>query len=109
MAAINATSRRPASRSAGKIAQKAAGFAPMAHNVSRAPASRSGARFYTPSELAGALTEAGLPASERSIVRRCHLPAGHALRIESNPNFGRIYIPAAELARLLGQTTEGAA
>lgn len=103
MAAIKQIARASASETRRKIAGKSGGNAPVACVVNRAPADRLGRRFYTAKEFAGELTEAGLPVSERSIVGRCHLPAGHPLRIASNPNFGRIYIPAAELSRLLGK------
>ncbi len=67
------------------------------------------ARHYTPKELSGRLAAHGIALSERAIQRRCRLPEGDALRIATNPHFrGRDYIPAAELARLLGKM-EGAA
>ncbi len=60
-------------------------------------------RHYTPKELSAKLSEKGISLSVRSIVWRCRLPAGEALRIATNPNYpGRHYVPAGELARLLG-------
>ena len=87
---------------ANKRAKRPFVAAAGARSFTHQPADRAGRRYFTPKELAGELVAEGLTASERSITRRCHLPAGHPLRIATNPHFGRLHIPASELARLLG-------
>lgn len=67
--------------------------------------SLSGKGFYSPSEFAGALRDAGLARSERWVSKRCTLPANDPRRIATNPAFtGRHLIPASELSRLLGRS-----
>ena len=103
MTASKQSSPALASASGGNFAGNAAGNAPVARIVTRAPASRVGMRHYTPKELSAALAEAGIALSERSIMRRCGLPEGDALRIATPPAFpGRHYLPETELVRLLG-------
>ncbi len=96
----NVTSAAHASQTG---AQKAVNGTPppdLARFVSRAPASRLGGRWYSPKDLARELIAAGIQAHEQTIRRRCGLPKGDPLRIETPPGFpGRLYIPEAELAR----------
>lgn len=90
-------------RNAHHKAQRVATFAPLAR-TERKPADRAGLRHWTPKELAGDLAAKfrDVSISERSIVRRCGLPAGHPGHIATNPAFpGRNYILETEVYRLL--------
>lgn len=103
MAAITASFRRPASASRRNFPENRPAAEALARVLSRKPAARNGVRHWTPKELACDLTEVhGVEVSERSIVRRCSLPADSAGSIATNPAYpGRHYIPEAEALRLL--------
>lgn len=71
------------------------------------------ARDYTPSEFAGALTEAGVRRCERWVQLCTNLPAAHPRHIKtvstSAALSGRKLIPESELFRLLGIKSEAEA
>jgi hypothetical protein len=105
MAGIKANLRASASRSRRKFPGKTVQIPASARDLTHKPADRSGKRTWTPKELAAELVEAFGPevaASERNLVKRCNLPAGHPGHIATLPGFpGRHYIPANEVIRLL--------
>jgi hypothetical protein len=108
MAGIKANLRAPASRSRRKFPGKTVQIPAQARDLTHKPADRAGKRTWTPKELAADLAETfGVPVCERTIVKRCNLPAGHPARIATLAAFpGRHFIPSDEVIRLLA--AEGA-
>lgn len=103
MAGIKATLRAPASRSRRNFPGKTAPAPAPAQVLPHKPADRDGKRTWTPKELAADLAAAfGVPVCERTIVKRCNLPADNPGHIATLPAFpGRHFIPAREVLRLL--------
>jgi hypothetical protein len=94
---VSATTARP--KKPGFSSQTGA----LAQTTQHSPADRSGKRTWTPKELAADLADAfGVPVCERTIVKRCSLPASHPGHIATLAAFpGRHFIPAREVIRLM--------
>lgn len=105
MGASKPLSPAPARPYRAEIAGKSAVSLPLAQNLTAAHAGR----HFTPKELSAALAEAGITLGPRAIQARTRLVCTSPLYIASNPRFpGRVYIPAAELTRLLTGAEVGA-